>query len=159
MVFDGGGFCFSGQEEAEPAPICSFAYMSSPIDIEQLSVVVAGLLILMAVVHFLLAFGLRRGDLVWAGRHSRRLPPDLRRRSLGFGVLLLVSSWLLAELAGFKGLNTIPEKWYQSVGFVITVFFAVTGLYAISRGGRWERRLFGPVLLSAAILAGLLTFG
>ena len=113
----------------------------------------------MAVVHFLLAFGLRRGDLVWAGRYSRRLPPDLRRRSLGFGVLLLVSSWLLAELAGFKGLNTIPEKWYQSVGFVITVFFAVTGLYAISRGGRWERRLFGPVLLSAAILAGLLTFG
>lgn len=133
--------------------------MSSSIDIEQLSAVVSGLLILMAAVHFLLAFGLRRGELVWAGRYSRRLPPELRRLSLGFGILLLVSSWLLAELAEFKGLNTIPEKWYQSVGFVITVFFVVTGLYAISRGSKWERYLFGPVLLIAGMLAGLLTFG
>ncbi len=133
--------------------------MGSSISIEQLAVVLSGLLILVAAVHFLVAFGLRRGDLVWAGRYSRRLPPDLRRRSLGFGILLLMSSWLLLELAGFRGLNTIPERWYRSAGLVLTVFLGVTGLYSIFRGSRWERYLFGPVLISASVLAGLLTFG
>ena len=122
----------------------------------------------------------RRGSRSPHTHGSGSFPPGLRSASgrLGLGRSVLPASasrfektqprirgsavgivWLLAELAGFKGLNTIPEKWYQSVGFAITVFFAVTGLYAISRGGRWERRLFGPVLVSAAILAGLLTFG
>ena len=134
--------------------------MGSSIDIEQLSVVASGLLILVAAVHFLLAFGVRRGELVWGGRYFHgRLPPGLRRRSLGFGILLLVSSWLLLELAGFKGLNTIPERWYRSAGLVLTVFLAVTGLYAVLRGSRWERYLFGPILLTASVLAGLLTFG
>ena len=134
--------------------------MGSSIDIEQLSVVLSGLLILVAAVHFLLAFGVRRGELVWGGRYFHgRLPPDLRRRSLGLGILLLVSSWLLLELAGFRGLNTIPERWYRSAGLVLTVFLGMTGLYSIFRGSRWERYLFGPVLLSASVLAGLLTFG
>ena len=134
--------------------------MSVSINIEQLSVVASGLLIVVAAVHFLLGFGVRQGELVWGGRYFHgRLPPDLRRRSLGFGILLLVSSWLLLELAGFRGLNTIPERWYRSAGLVLTVLLGVTGLYSIFRGSRWERYLFGPVLLSASLLAALLTFG
>lgn len=62
------------------------------IDIGQLAVVAAGLLILVAAVHFVMAFGLRGDLLVWGGYYPRRLPPELKRRSLGFGLLLLLAS-------------------------------------------------------------------
>ena len=110
------------------------------IDIDQLAVVIAGLLILVAAVHFVMAFGLRGGLLVWSGDYPRRLPPELRRRSLGFGLLLLLASWLLAELAG---LDTVPDRWDRSVGLVLIAFLGVTGLYTVARNNRWERYLFG----------------
>ncbi len=126
------------------------------IDIDQLAVVAAGLLILVAAVHFVMAFGLRGGLLVWSGDYPRRLPPELRRRSLGFGLLLLLASWLLAELAG---LDTVPDRWDRSVGLVLIAFLGVTGLYTVARDNRWERYLFGPILIFAASVTGLLAFG
>ena len=133
--------------------------MGSSIDIEQLSLIVSGLLIVVAVVHILLGFGLRRGNLVWGGDYPRRLPPSLRIRSLGLGILLLVSSSLMAQLAGFQRLDTIPERWDRSVGFVLGLFLGLTGFYMIFGGSRWERYLMGPILMSGAVLAVLLAFG
>ena len=131
----------------------------SRIDIDQLAVVAAGLLIAVAAVHLVMAFGLRRGFLVWGGYYPGRLPPELRRRSLGFGVLLLLASWVLAELAELERLDTFPDRWDQSVGFVLAAFLGVTGLYTVARDSGWERYLFGPILVFAATLAGLLAFG
>jgi hypothetical protein len=126
------------------------------IDIDQLA---AGLLILVAAIHLVMAFGLRAGLLVWGGYYPRRLPPELRRRSLGFGVLLLLASWLLAELAGLEGLDTVPDRWDRSVGLVLMAFLGVTGLYTVARDNGWERYLFGPILIFAASVAGLFVFG
>ena len=128
------------------------------IDRDLLIAVLSGLLTAIAGIHLLLAFGWRRGTLAWGSYHPRRLPTDLRRRSLGFGLLLLASALLLPEVAGLEGLGVMPVDSRQATGFVLTSFLGVAGLYIISRNNVWERFLFGPILMLGSITAGLLTF-
>ena len=95
---------------------------------------------------------------MWGSYHPRRLPTQLRQRSLGFGILLLISALLLLEAVSFEGIGAISDRWDQPIGFVLTSFLGVAGLYVIFRNNAWERFMFGPILLLAAIAAGLLTF-
>ena len=118
--------------------------------------VVAGLVAVVALIHLSLAFGLRRGELVWGGYHPRRLPPDLRRRSLWYGLLLLISSWLVLGLGGLVDLDLIPPAWHRSVGWVVMALLGLMGLYTIRKGPAWERFGFGPIVVVAAALAGWL---
>jgi hypothetical protein len=129
------------------------------MDIAHLARIASGLLVWMATVHLPLAFGVRRGELVWSGRYSRRMPPDLRRRSLAYGLLLVYSAWVIAAMGGVVGLSPITDAWLRSAGWVVTVFLGVAALYSLLRGSLWERFLLGPMALYGSVVAGWLTFG
>lgn len=126
-------------------------------DLELVAQVLAGLVAVVGALHLSLAFGLRRGELVWRGTYPRRLSPELRRRSLGYGVFLLVAAWVLLGLAGVVGLAPVPEGWHVSLGWVVSALLALMGLLTIKAGPAWERFLFGPIVVAAALLAGWLT--
>lgn len=133
--------------------------MTDSLDLTSISMVTAALLAWVALVHFVLAFGVRRGELVWSGRYPRLLTPEYRRRSLGYALFVLLSAWVLAAYGGVVELSPVPERWMRSAGWVITVFLGIAALYSFIRGTRWERLLLGPMALLGSLLAGWLTFG
>lgn len=115
----------------------------------------AAVLVVIAIVYLLMALGVRRGDMVWSGRHPRRLPPEFRQRSLLYAILLVVSAALLLPITGVTDGSIIPDQWIPAVAFVLTTFFGISGLISLTSGSTWERVLFAPVLIGAAILSGL----
>ena len=104
-----------------------------------------------------MAFGVRHGELVWTG-DLRVLPPDLRRRSLGYAILLVLSAWLLAAFGGLIDIAPVRSDWLRSAGWSVMVFLGVAGLYSLWKGSTWERRMFGPFLLFGGGFAAWLTF-
>lgn len=122
-----------------------------------LAQVMASLVVAVSLVHLSLAFGLRRGELVWGGFYPRRLPPELRRRSLGYGAFLILAAWLLLGVAGVVDIYLIPPAWHLSVGWVVTALLGLMGILTIRGGPAWERYLFGPIVVATALLAGWLT--
>jgi hypothetical protein len=129
------------------------------VSVSDLSLIAAGLFIWVAIVHLLMAAGVRRGELVWSGRYPRRLTPELRWRSLFYALLLLASAWVVAAFGGAIDFAPVPRGWLRSAGWSVTAFLAVAVIYSLFRGSRWERMLFLPITLFGALLAGWLTFG
>jgi hypothetical protein len=129
------------------------------MDVEWLSLLAAGLFLWMALVHALMAGGLRLGELVWSGRYPRRLHPSYRRRSLGYSVLLLLSAWVVAAYGGAVEISPVPPDLSKSAGWVVTAFLSIAAIYNLFKGTRWERFIFLPITLFGASLAGWLTFG
>ena len=134
--------------------------------VELATLAAASAVLVVSLFYFLMAFGWRRGEFVWGGRHPRRLPPHLRRLSLGFGILLVVGglgvALLSGELAGI-GLayvlaDFVPAEWHRSAVLVLVVFFGAAGLFRLARGAFLERIAFGPIMLATAVLAGLIGF-
>ena len=134
--------------------------------LEQWALVAAAAVVVVSLFYLLMAFGWRRGEFVWGGRHPRRLPPGLRRLSLAFGLALLTGAGALAVLSGELLALGVPEAWAslipsrfeKSTAFVLTAFFGATGLFRLGRGTTMERFLFAPILAAAAVIAGLLAF-
>ncbi|HEX9762152.1 MAG TPA: hypothetical protein VGA97_03535 [Acidimicrobiia bacterium] len=129
------------------------------VDVEWLSLLAAGLFVWMALVHLLMAGGLRMGELVWSGRYPRRLHPSYRRRSLGYAILLLLSAWVVAAFGGTVDVSPVPAAWSRSAGWVVTAFLSIAAIYNLFQGTRWERFIFLPITVFGASLAGWLTFG
>lgn len=129
------------------------------MSVPALSLLAAGLFFWVAVVHLLMAAGVRRGELVWSGRYPRRLTPELRWRSLLYALLLLASAWVMATFGGAIDFAPVPQRWLRSAGWSVTAFLAVAALYSLLKGSRWERVFFLPITLFGALLAGWLTFG
>lgn len=116
------------------------------------------LLAWIAVVHFALAAGVRRGELVWSGKQPRLLAPNLRLRSALAAVLLAVSGLILAEASGLTSTGLIAEQFMQSATITVMAFLGVYFLYTVFWGSRWERMMFAPITFAGAILAGWFTF-
>lgn len=127
--------------------------------LEASSLTAAALLGWVALVHLVLAVGVRRGELVWSGRYPRLLPPQLRRQSFYYAVLLLGSAWVIVAIGGVIGLAPVPEPWLRSAGWVVSVFLGLTALVSLARGSTWERLLFTPIAILGALLAAYFTFG
>lgn len=132
--------------------------MIDRINADSLALLAAGLLICVGLVYMLMALGLRRGELVWAGRYPRLLPSHLRRRSFLYSGFLVWSAWVLAAFGGWVDMFPAPEDWQKSAGWVVTGVLGVAAILSFLRGFRWERFLFGPILLFGSILAGWFTF-
>jgi hypothetical protein len=128
-------------------------------ELDQLALVTAGLLVWVAVVHSVLAFGLRRGDLAWGGRYPRLLPSPHRWGSALYALGLFVSAVILAELAGLIDLVALSAGVMKASGWVVMVFLGVTAAFSLFKGSRWERMLFAPIGIIGAVLAGWFTFG
>ncbi len=128
------------------------------METEELAVLAAGLLLWVAIVHLVMAFGARQGHLVWSGQYPRLLTPPFRWRSLVYGVFLLFAAWFFAAFGELIELSPVPESWERSVAWILTATLALASLFSIFRGSKWERRLFGPILAFAATTAGILTF-
>lgn len=111
-----------------------------------------------ALVHLLMASGLRLGELVWAGQQPRLLQPELRVRSMLFGLGVAGSAVVLAFATGILE-SPIPHRWDRSATFGVTAFLGVGLAYCLFVGSRWERMLFAPILFLGASFAGWLTFG
>ncbi|HEU4894997.1 MAG TPA: hypothetical protein VFT85_04085 [Acidimicrobiia bacterium] len=126
--------------------------------VEIAALATAVLLCWVAIVHFALAAGMRRGDLVWSGRQPRLLAPELRVRSALVAVMLLVSGAVLAEATGLIDTGLIDDAYMQSATFAVMAFLGVYFIYAVFWGSRWERMLFAPITFAGALLAGWLTF-
>ena len=133
--------------------------MPFDIPLQPVASLASGTIAWVALVYLVMAFGVRRGELVWAGRHPRRLPSPLRRRSLLYALLLLVTSVVISILTGVINTGLIPDRWTVPAGFVVTVFLGIAGLVSLTRGSRWERALFAPIILFTAALIGYMTFG
>ncbi len=133
--------------------------MDLGLSIEALSLYAAVALTLIALVYALMGFGWRRGEFVWKGRHPRRLPGHLRRRSLLYALLLVATAFVIVTTGGLIEVAWIPASWAVSTGFVVTAFLGLVGLVSLFRGGPWERFLFAPLVLASAGVVGLLTFG
>lgn len=111
-----------------------------------------------AVVYLAMGFGVRAGDLVFAGRHVGRLPREQRWWGLLYGALLLTSGFILLELAGALSTNLIPDSSVRSAGFVVAAVLGVATVFCSVNGSRWERMLFVPITLLGSALAAWLTF-
>jgi hypothetical protein len=129
------------------------------VTVPGLSLLASGLFVWVAIVHLLMAAGVRRGELVWSGRYPRRLVPELRWRSLVYGLLLILSAWVVAAFGGAFDFAPVPERWFRSAGWSVTAFLSVVVIHAALKGSRWERMFFLPIALFGALLAGWLTFG
>jgi len=127
------------------------------VSLETVALATAALLAWVALVHVILASGVRLGELVWAGQQPRLLDPELRLRSLLFALMLLASAWVLTMATGVVS-SVIPGRWMQSATFGVTAFLSVGVLYSLFRGSTWERMLFAPIMATGALLAGWLTF-
>lgn len=128
------------------------------MSLETVALATSILLAWIAVVHFALAAGVRRGELVWSGKQPRLLAPDLRLRSALAAVLLVVSGLILAEASGLTSTGLIAERFMQSATFAVMAFLSVYFFYTVFWGSRWERMLFAPITFAGAILAGWFTF-
>ena len=123
------------------------------------SLLAAGLFVWVAIVHLVMAAGVRRGELVWSGRYPRRLDRPLRWRSFGYAIGLLLSAWIVAAFGRAIDFAPVPERWLRSAGWVVTAFLSMAAVYSLGWGSRWERMFFLPITLLGAVLAGWLTFG
>ena len=128
-------------------------------ELEQLALVATGLLVWVAIVHFVLAFGVRRGELAWGGRYPRLLPTPHRWGSALYALGLVLSAVMLAELAGLVDLIAVSSGVMKASGWVVTVFLGVTAMFNLFQGSRWERMLFAPIGIIGAVLVGWFTFG
>lgn len=126
--------------------------------VHDLSLLSACLLVWIAIVHLLMALGLRRGELVWSGRHPRLLDVESRWRSAFYALFLVVAALALATFGDVIQVVTVPARWYRSIGFTVMALLGVATIYSFGWGSRWERLLFGPMTLLGAIMAGYLTF-
>ncbi|HZD23932.1 MAG TPA: hypothetical protein VE569_11100, partial [Acidimicrobiia bacterium] len=111
-----------------------------------------------ALVHLLMAAGLRKGELVWSGQRIRRLHPALRWRSFFFAIAVLAAAAVLIFVTGLAE-SPIPTRWERSATFVAGAFFGLTFLYCVFAGSVLERAVFSLIMLLGAGLAGWLTFG
>jgi len=125
---------------------------------EAAALATASLLCWVALVHLIMAVGVRRGELVWSGRQPRLLAPELRVRSAIWAILLVASGWVLAQATGLISVGALPDTYRQSATFVVTAFLGIYFLYLLFQGSLWERILFAPITLAGAVLAGWLTF-
>lgn len=128
-------------------------------ELDQLTLVASALLVWVALVYTVLAFGVRRGELAWGARYPRLLPPPHRWGSAFYALGLVLSAVVLVELAGLVDLVTLPDGVMRATGWVVMVFLVVTALFSLFKGSRWERMLFGPINIISALLAGWYTFG
>jgi hypothetical protein len=128
------------------------------MSVENAALATAALLTWVALVHVLMASGVRRGELVWSGKQPRLLAPPLRVRSFVYALLLVSSAGVLATATGAVEMSPIPDRWVTSATFAVTAFLGLAFLYSVVRGSRWERMLFAPITLLGALLAGWLTF-
>lgn len=129
------------------------------MEVDQLVLAAAALLGWVAIVHVVLAFGVRRGELAWSGRYPRLLPGAHRIGSAAYALGLVLSALVLAEMVGLLDLVDAGPGVMRAAGWVVTVFLGVTALFNLFKGSRWERMLFGPISVIGALLAGWLTFG
>jgi hypothetical protein len=118
----------------------------------------ATLLGLVAIVYLLMAVGVRHGELVWAGTHVGRLPAEQRWWSLVYGVGLMLSGFVLLDMADSVGYELVPGDWLVAAGFVVVCLLGVATLVALLKGSRWERMFFAPITFLGAGLAYWLTF-
>jgi hypothetical protein len=132
--------------------------MTLTSDLQTLSLFAIGFLLWIALVHVVLAMGVRRGELVWSGRHPRRLDPGERGASALFAVSLVAAAIALAGLADWIDLSLIPPRWQRPAGFVVMSFLGLSALACFAWGSRWERYLFGPMMLFGAGLVGYMVF-
>lgn len=132
--------------------------MPFDISVQEAALGAAALLGWVALVHLLLASGVRLGELVWSGQQPRLLDPGLRVRSFLFGIGVAGSAIVLIFVTGILD-SPIPARWDRSATFVVSAFLGVSFLYCVFAGSRWERMLFAPILLLGSLLAGWLTFG
>ena len=128
------------------------------VDTELLSILAAGLLVWVAIVHLVMAFGARQGHLIWSGQYPRLLTPRFRWRSVVYAVFLLFAAWFFADLGEVIDLSPVPEGWDRSTSWALTGILGIAAVYSIWRGSKWERILFGPMLGFGAVLAGWITF-
>ncbi len=135
------------------------SWLSIDLDLETITLITAVFLLWVALIHVLVASGLRIGELVWSGQQPRLLRPALRVRSVVYAVLLILSALVLAMASGLIEWNPIPDAWMRSSTFVVTAFLGVGAIYSIFWGSTWERMLFAPILVLGAVVAGWLTFG
>lgn len=129
------------------------------LELSQLALVATALMVWVAIVYSVLAFGLRRGELAWGGRYPRLLPSAHRWGSAFYALGLVLSALILAELAGLVHLIDTADGVMRAAGWVVMVFLGVTALFSLFKGSRWERMLFGPIGIIGALLAGWYTFG
>jgi hypothetical protein len=129
------------------------------LSLESVVVVTSALLAWVAMVHIVVASGVRVGELVWAGRQPRLLEPALRLRSFAYALALLASSWIIAMGTGVITTTPIPDRWMQSATFCVASFLATAFLFSVFRGSRWERFLFAPIIALGCGVATWLTFG
>jgi hypothetical protein len=121
------------------------------------ALIASALLGWVALVHLLMASGVRLGELVWSGQQPRLLEPGLRVRSLLFG-LGVAGSGIVLVFATRLLPSPIPARWDKSATFAASAFLGVGFVYCLFAGSRWERMLFAPILLLGSALAGWLTF-
>jgi hypothetical protein len=128
-------------------------------ELDQLALAACVLLAGVALVHIVLAFGVRKGEMAWGGRYPRLLPGPHRIGSAFYALGLVLSGLILAQLAGLIDLVDIPGGVMEATGWVVTVFLGVTALFSLFKGSRWERMMFGPIGIIGAALVGWYTFG
>jgi hypothetical protein len=80
-------------------------------------------------------------------------------RSFTYAFLLLASALVLAIATEAIDWAPIPQRWMESATLTVTAFLAVSFIYSVFWGSRWERMLFAPITLLGAVFAGWLTFG
>lgn len=129
------------------------------LELDQLALLAAALMVWVAVVYTVLAFGVRRGELAWGGRYPRLLPTPHRWGSVFYALGLVLSALILAQLAGLITLIDLRTGVMRAAGWVVMVFLGITALFSMLKGSRWERMLFGPIGIIGATIAGWYTFG
>lgn len=129
------------------------------LELDQLTLIICALMVWVAIVYTVLAFGVRSGELAWGGRYPRLLPTAHRWGSAFYALGLVVSALILAELAGLIDLVDLADGIMKAIGWVVMVFLGVTALFSLFKGSRWERMLFAPIGLIGAFLTGWYTFG
>lgn len=122
------------------------------------AVMSAALLGWMAIVYFVMAAGVRYGELVWSGRHVGRLPVELRWWGLLYGLGLVICGVVLLDASGVLGTGVIPNSWSEFAVFAVMCFLGLSAVFALLRGSTWERMFLAPISLLGAGLAAWLLF-
>ncbi len=127
------------------------------ITVEDSALLAAALLFWVALIYFIVAGGVRAGELVWSGRQPRLLDPSLRVRSLVYGLLLFGSALVLVFASGAIA-SPIDQRWMESATLIVTVFLGIVGVISLAFGSRWERMFFAPIIFLGAVVSGWMTF-
>lgn len=129
------------------------------IDPATTAAISAPLLAGVAAVYLAMAFGLRRGELIWSGSHVGRLPTEQRIWSFLYGLVLLSSGVVLVQATDVTGVDLVPERWLDPAVVAVFLVLGVATLVGLVRGSRWERFLFAPITLLGSGLAYWIFFG